>query len=78
MEDDFTLLGTLGKIKPDHFLVVAASGGTQGTTSQSSGGAGGDNAKVDQQAIVARMTRSATSDDARKAIESVAKALGLN
>ena len=41
MDDNLTLLGTLGKIKPVHFLVVAASGGTQVTTPQSNGEAEG-------------------------------------
>ena len=55
MEDSFTLLCTLAKINPDHFLVVAAKEGTQDSTPQSSKGAGADSSRANQKAIVASM-----------------------
>ena len=69
---------SLATINPNHYLVLAAQEGKPQTPSQTSSGAAGGDLRAEQQAIVTRMSRSATSDDARIAMESMAKALGLN
>ena len=76
MDDGYTL-DVLAKIQPNHYLVAAAKG------SSPSGNSGADpgqneNDGDQRRAIASRMVKSATSDAAREAMESMAAALGLN
>ena len=81
MKDDFTVTGTLAKMAPHHHLVAAVQGqGLPDATpvSSLSGGSGGSLSLAASKDVMTRLTRSATSDDVRTALESAAKVLGLN
>jgi len=78
MGDGYTLMGTLAKMKPDHYLVAAAQGrkpdGATGALPASEGALGDQ----EKRAIASCMVRSADSDESRAAMERMMKALGLN
>ena len=76
MGDGYSL-DVLAKIQPNHYLVAAAKGSSP---SGKSGVDPGQSESDSQQKkdIASRMVKSATSDAACEAMESMAAALGLN
>ena len=78
MGDGYTLVGTLAKMKPDHYLVAAAQGGKPSGATGAPPPSEGTLSNQEKRAIASRMVRSADSNESRAAMERMTKALGLN